>query len=319
LAPADGFVEHVEDHINDNEIGKINQIQNWGNSIVIKHAEGLFTKMSHLRQSGSKVKVGDYVRQGDIIGACGNSGRSPEPHLHFQVQTTAYIGSKTFVYPIAQYASNHKGKIDVKEFLIPQETELVANITPNATLLNAFDFLPGYIVAVKAAGMEDGKWEVFTDAYNLSYIYCHQSKSTAWFKRNDRVFYLTAFEGDKNSLLYYFYLACYKIYLSTTPAAIARDKFPLQLTKNTPVKWLQDLVAPFYIFSRLLYESVNTVTSTDFLNESITIKSKQVLQFLSFKRTINQFVIEVSEHKIASFSFQKNNQQIKAVCAPNQY
>ncbi len=282
LAPADGFVQQIDDYIDDNAIGKINQQKNWGNTIVIKHAEGLYTKMSHLKKHSFKVKVGDFVKQGDVIAACGNSGRSPEPHLHFQVQTTPYIGSKTFIYPLSYFVSENNGKEIVQEFSIPQETAIVNNINHNPTLKQAFEFLPGFNLTVNAEGMEENKWEVFTDAYNNSYFYCHTTKSFAYFKRNETVFYFTSFDGDKYSLLYHFYIACYKIYLATEPAVAALDKFPLQLSKNTLSKWLQDFIAPFYIFSRLHFESLNKVVSNDFLNPSVSISTKQVLQFLSF-------------------------------------
>ncbi len=319
LAPADGYVQVIEDRIEDNEIGKINQQQNWGNSIVIKHAEGLYTKMSHLRQNSFKVKTGDYVKQGEIVAACGNSGRSPEPHLHFQVQTTPHIGSKTFAYPIAHYIAKTAAKVEVKEFSTPKETEIVYNATANTTIKKAFEFLPGFNLSVAAESMEEGKWEVFTDAYNLSYIYCHHSKSVAYFKQNEIMFYFTAFEGDKNSLLYYFYLACYKIYLSTEPAVAAIDKFPLQLTKNTIAKWVQDFVSPFIIFNRLHYESFNEADSKDFFNSGITISSKQILHLPSTKKTVNQFTIEINEDQIKSFTFYKNKKRIKAVCTPREY
>ncbi len=319
LAPADGLVQLIDDGIDDNEIGKINQQQNWGNTIVIKHADNLFTKLSHLKKFSFKVKEGDYVRQGDIVASCGNSGRSPEPHLHFQVQTTPHVGSKTFAFPFAHYALNKVGKLSVKEFSVPQETEIVYNTTSNDSLQQAFEFLPGYNLLVNAQGMEEGKWEVFTDAYNQSYIYCHHSKSFAYFKRNEKLFYFTSFDGDRNSLLYYFYLACYKIYLSTDPFVTATDKFPLQLAKNTLLKWLQDFVSPFFIFSRLHYESLNVATSTDFLDSTFSIQSKQVLQFLSVKKVTYQFEIIIKDNKISTFSFLRNGKKINAVCTAKEY
>jgi len=319
LAAADGVVQLIDDGIDDNEIGKINQQQNWGNTIVIKHADNLFTKLSHLKKFSFKVKEGDYVRQGDIIASCGNSGRSPEPHLHFQVQTTPHVGSKTFAFPFAHYAMNKLGKLSVNEFSVPQETEIVYNTTSNDSLQQAFEFLPGYNLLVNAPGMEEGKWEVFTDAYNQSYIYCHHSKSFAYFKRNEKLFYFTSFDGDRNSLLYYFYLACYKIYLSTDPFVTATDKFPLQLAKNTLLKWLQDFVSPFFIFSRLHYESLNVATSTDFLDSTFSIQSKQVLQFLSVKKVTYQFEIVIKDNKISTFSFQRNGKKTNAVCTAKEY
>ena len=314
LAAANGFVERIDDFIDDNEIGKINQQQNWGNTIIIKHAEGLYTKLSHLKKHSFKVNVGDYVKKGDIVALCGNSGRSPEPHLHFQVQLTPHVGSKTFEYPLSYFIAENNGNKANKEFTVPTETDIVYNITPNPSLQKAFEFIPGYSLHVNAEGYTESKWEVFTDAYNNSYIYCKNSESFAYFKNNENVFYFTSFTGDKKSLLYYFYLSCYKVYLTTETDVIAIDKFPFQLSKNTFTKWLQDIVAPFFIFSRLHYSSENKIVSNDFLNPIIQIESKQDLQYLNFKKLINNSSILIQNNQLQSFSFQKNNKEIQVIC-----
>jgi murein DD-endopeptidase MepM/ murein hydrolase activator NlpD len=103
FAPADGFVEIITDNVDDNEIGKINTINNWGNSIVIRHLDGLYSQISHLKQGSFKVNQGDYVHKGDLLAHCGNSGRSPEPHVHFQVQIFPLVGAKTIDYPFAYF------------------------------------------------------------------------------------------------------------------------------------------------------------------------------------------------------------------------
>ncbi len=319
LAPADGYIMQIEDGIDDNAIAKINQEKNWGNSIVIKHAEGLYTKISHIKKYSFKVAIGEYVKQGDVIASCGNSGRSPEPHVHFQVQTTSFIGSKTFAYPFSYYVSESNGVSTINEFTVPKETEQISNVIINTSIKKAFDFLPGFYMNVLEENNEEQKWEVFTDAYNNSYIYCYNTKSLAYFKKNEVVFYFTAFEGNKNSLLYKFYIACYKVYLTTEVNVVANDKFPLQLRKTTIFQWLQDVVAPFYIFSRLCYESVNKVLSNDFLHPSFQICSKQTLQFLSFNKTINESSIIIENDNISSFSFTKNNKQIKVICKQRDY
>ncbi|MDO7844789.1 urea transporter [Hymenobacter sp. M29] len=118
LAPADGVVEEVIQHIEDNAVGEVNLAQNWGNTVVLRHAPGLYSQLSHLRAHSVPVKIGDFVSRGEIIGTCGNSGRSPEPHLHFQVQTTPYVGSKTLVYPLAYFvAEPWKAKSDSMDVL----------------------------------------------------------------------------------------------------------------------------------------------------------------------------------------------------------
>ncbi len=41
LAPADGIIESITDNVDDNEIGKVNTLNNWSNTIVIRHLDGL--------------------------------------------------------------------------------------------------------------------------------------------------------------------------------------------------------------------------------------------------------------------------------------
>lgn len=54
----------------------------YGNYVVIKHSDGLYTGYAH--QSQLRVSVGDTVKQGQQIGNMGTTGPSTGPHLHFQ-------------------------------------------------------------------------------------------------------------------------------------------------------------------------------------------------------------------------------------------
>lgn len=54
----------------------------YGNYVVIKHSDGLYTGYAH--QSQLRVSVGDTVNQGQQIGNMGTTGPSTGPHLHFQ-------------------------------------------------------------------------------------------------------------------------------------------------------------------------------------------------------------------------------------------
>ncbi len=55
----------------------------YGNCIRIKHAYGLETLYSH--QSKNKVKTGDKVKAGQVIGLTGRTGRATTEHLHFEM------------------------------------------------------------------------------------------------------------------------------------------------------------------------------------------------------------------------------------------
>lgn len=56
--------------------------RSYGNVVVVRHPNGLETLYAHL--SARKVKPGDYVQAGEVIGLGGNTGRSTGSHLHFE-------------------------------------------------------------------------------------------------------------------------------------------------------------------------------------------------------------------------------------------
>lgn len=67
-------------------ISKFNR--SYGNLVIIHHANGLETYYAHM--SKRNVVAGQQVRSGDIIGLCGNTGRSRGSHLHWEIR---YMGN----------------------------------------------------------------------------------------------------------------------------------------------------------------------------------------------------------------------------------
>ncbi|MBA3537817.1 MAG: M23 family metallopeptidase [Tatlockia sp.] len=91
LAVADGKVVMTKDGIPENipHSGKLAEplsLENIaGNNIILDLGNGKFAFYAHLIPGSLKVKVGDQVTAGQVIGKLGNSGNSSEPHLHFHM------------------------------------------------------------------------------------------------------------------------------------------------------------------------------------------------------------------------------------------
>ncbi|MFZ4454981.1 MAG: urea transporter [Bacteroidales bacterium] len=315
VAPADGIVELITDGIDDNEIGKVNLTENWGNSIVIRHLPGLYTQLSHIRKGSFKVKAGDFVKQGDILALCGNSGRSPEPHLHFQMQVSPLLGAKTIDYPISYYFENGV----LNQFTTPIENSDVYGVVPNTLERNAFNIYPNSTLKFSYSdGKESDKvaqWDSYTDGYNNRYLHCKETDSTAYYVIDGSMFYFTAFYGNRKSLLYYFYLTAYKVFLGEYDTIKVKEAMPLSvLEKSKFFVWLQDFIAPFHTFIYVSHTVASKSDSDPFSAESVSLRTKTEIELFGKSTTIANGSIHLKNNRIESFSYVGDKTNIQATC-----
>lgn len=95
ISPSDGEVVLVVDGVKDNIPGKLNPIYLPGNSVIIKTDNNEFLFFAHFVKNSIAVSEGQIVKQGDLLGLCGNSGNSSEPHLHFHIQNVEDMNEAT--------------------------------------------------------------------------------------------------------------------------------------------------------------------------------------------------------------------------------
>jgi murein DD-endopeptidase MepM/ murein hydrolase activator NlpD len=86
---ADGLVVGVMDELPDQVPGSVTadiSAQNaGGNYVVVDIGNGRFAFYAHLQPGSPRVKPGDAVTRGQVLGLLGNTGNSDAPHLHFHV------------------------------------------------------------------------------------------------------------------------------------------------------------------------------------------------------------------------------------------
>lgn len=71
IAPADGVIAATGEYFFN------------GNTVMIDHGHGIVSMICHL--SAINVKKGDVVKQGDLVGLVGKTGRVTGPHLHWSL------------------------------------------------------------------------------------------------------------------------------------------------------------------------------------------------------------------------------------------
>ena len=95
IAPCDAEVVLVVDGIKDNKPGEMNSYFILGNTVILKTNNDEYLLFAHFKQNSIVVKQGENVKKGELLGLCGNSGNSSEPHLHFHIQNVEDINKAT--------------------------------------------------------------------------------------------------------------------------------------------------------------------------------------------------------------------------------
>lgn len=144
LAVADGVVAAVLDGIPNNVPGIDSRAQPitlanvGGNFVQLDVGGGLYAFYAHLQPGSLRVKVGDKVRRGQVIGLVGNTGNSTEPHLHFHVSNSPEpLGAEGFPYALRTFEVQGStemqgdeikaqlGKSETRTMAIPADGEIV--------------------------------------------------------------------------------------------------------------------------------------------------------------------------------------------------
>jgi hypothetical protein len=110
LAVANGSVVAVKDSIPENVPGinsravPITLETVGGNHVIIDIGGGNYAFYAHLKPGSIRVKKGDRVTRGQVVGLVGNTGNSTEPHLHFHISDgNSPLGSEGLPYRLDSF------------------------------------------------------------------------------------------------------------------------------------------------------------------------------------------------------------------------
>jgi len=94
-------------------VERANRYGSYGNYIRIRHTDGYKTAYAHLKSFARGVKSGKYVKQDQVIGYVGTTGRSTGPHLHYEVH---HHGKKINPRRLSQLSGKPLHKSEMPQF-----------------------------------------------------------------------------------------------------------------------------------------------------------------------------------------------------------
>ncbi|MBI4826672.1 MAG: urea transporter [Nitrospirae bacterium] len=198
ISPADGRVHSIKKDVHDNSIGKANTEENWGNYIIIEHAQNYYSCLAHLKKGSIKAAPGQDIKKGEIIAACGNSGRSPYPHIHMQFQVLPKAGAPSSSFEFSNVMTGDEGRTFIPQGNI-SESSIVQNMVPAADYEEFFPYSLNKIWTYKVTGGKNEKieeWHTDLDFYGNTFLKSSPEEARLYFQLSGGVLSVKAIEGD---------------------------------------------------------------------------------------------------------------------------
>ncbi len=248
LACCDGQVVRIVNHVTDHPVGKLDLKDNWGNLVVIQHRPSLFSVVCHLAEASVKVKEGDLVKKGDIVGYCGNSGRSAHPHLHFQLQNTGRVGAPTLYSEFHEIILGGEAP-SLHRTYVPRQGDLVRNVRRQEGIAEYFDLSMGQKISLTCR-FGNKVWEEViesvVDLYGNLRLVSRSKKAMLDFENKNSVFVVYNYQGGTDSALFVLYTSVPRAPYESADRLTYSDTLSAGHFLSWGNRILSDFTAPFF-------------------------------------------------------------------------
>ena len=200
LSPIKGRVVRVVDAYPDNPIGVTDRVNNWGNLVVLRDERDFFVEISHFAEGSIRVREGEWVERGTLLSLCGNSGYSPQPHIHVQVQATENVGAPTIPFSFVGFQAD--GAFYAND--VPPVESRVESLPVEKALENRMDFVLDETYrfrvegcdATRFPGVREGELELTVRMAPDATFYLDSGKGRLYFGAHEGTFYFYRLEGS---------------------------------------------------------------------------------------------------------------------------
>lgn len=243
FSPIRGWVVRVVKDLPDCAVGNVDQDNNWGNHVVLYDERGFYVEISHFAQNSIEVKQGDRIERGTLLGRCGNSGYSPQPHIHIQAQLTPEIGAATVPFSFANLLVDDEFCVEAT----PAEHVILEPVASDRSLLQGLTFpLDSQLhFSITQKGRAIGQLTVTARMAADGLFYLDSGKAKLFFSRDEDRFMFDRLEGNDFALALLF-IAMPRLPLVRQTGQFWYDYLPIGLVTTSLRRTLYQFGSSFY-------------------------------------------------------------------------
>jgi murein DD-endopeptidase MepM/ murein hydrolase activator NlpD/urea transporter len=249
VAPAAGTVARVIEGVRDNPVGEVNLNDNWGNVVIIYHAPGVYSCLAHLSPGTITVREGQVVQSGEVVGLCGNSGRSATPHLHLQMQSTAIVGAHTIpieLHDVVTVAPDGASQLSASR--VPLRGEVVRKLEHDPERAGLVRFEYGRPTRATVESGRAARHETFVadiDLLGRQLLRSTTTDAALYYEQTATAFTVHDVVGDASSVLRLVRVALSRVPLDSDETLTWTDRLPLRPFLPVWLRPLFDAMSPF--------------------------------------------------------------------------
>jgi urea transporter len=268
LSPVSGRVVRVVDGVEDNRPGGSSRENNWGNAVIVHDARGFHVVVAHLARGSIGCREGEWVEKGQLIGKCGNSGYSPQPHLHVHVQLSPELGAGTVPFSFVHFRESGTEGARYSANQAPSEGNRVVPLQRSSDLDRRVTFLLDEEMTFSVS--DHGRERIESVRVRMApdgTFYFDTGRARLYFDKRDGTYYHYHVEGERSILLRTLLLALPRLPLAREGALEWHDRLPLGTVRRGPVRAALLFLSSFHhglvkVTGRYRFEDRDRITGT---------------------------------------------------------
>jgi hypothetical protein len=199
-------------------------------------------ELSHFATDSIRVKPGDWVEAGAVLGLCGASGNAAQPHIHVQAQAVAAVGSASLPFSFVAYHAEGEYRSNENPAVGERVEPTLFDRRLDAATTLLLD--QGLAYRVRRGEVEAGTLSLSVGMGSDGTYFLGSPRARLYFGKQEGTFYLYRVEG-RDPLLTALLMAAPRLPLTRREALTWRDVLPAGVVSRGVWRAWAGVLAPF--------------------------------------------------------------------------